>query len=250
MLRSIAHADLLADFHSRLGIVPDYEAILEAGYRRLISPGETVIDVGAHTGRHTRVFAELVGPSGRVLAFEPIPEIGALIETPPQVTVFPFALSDQNGTASFVHATGTPQESGLRERIYNQPHEAKPRTITVKVRRLDEVAAPYDHVSFIKIDIEGAEIACLNGARETIERHRPFISVEYGALAYVPYGNTKQTLYGLASDLNYRLGDMFGALCTSAEEWEYICDRSYWDFFMIPHEQVSDWHRRLGATPP
>lgn len=53
----------------------DYEGLLEAFYSRLPLNGSTVIDVGAHTGRHAIPLATLVGASGIVHAFEPIPEI-------------------------------------------------------------------------------------------------------------------------------------------------------------------------------
>ena len=54
----------MARFHTTHGIIPDYEHILEDDYRRLVSRGTTVIDVGAHAGRHTAVFADLVGAEG------------------------------------------------------------------------------------------------------------------------------------------------------------------------------------------
>jgi tRNA A58 N-methylase Trm61 len=79
---AIIHAKLLEAFHKRYGIIPDYESILECNYRRLIGPGDTVIDIGAHVGRHTSVFGEIVGPKGTVWAFELLPQqlmvLGAL----------------------------------------------------------------------------------------------------------------------------------------------------------------------------
>ncbi len=55
------------------GQVPDYERILRQGYSRFLAPGDVVVDVGAHTGLHLVAFADLVGPTGKVHAFEPIP---------------------------------------------------------------------------------------------------------------------------------------------------------------------------------
>ena len=70
---AVVHAKLLGAFHNRYGIIPDYEHILECNYRRLIGPANTVFDIGAHVGRHTRIFSEIVGPQGAVWAFEPLP---------------------------------------------------------------------------------------------------------------------------------------------------------------------------------
>jgi len=63
------------------------------------------IDIGANWGSHTHVMLEEVGPGGRVLAFEPDPELAARLTgwqaRFPNLSVFPIALSDHEGTAQF-----------------------------------------------------------------------------------------------------------------------------------------------------
>jgi hypothetical protein len=54
-------------------VIPDYEGMLEAVYRNALQPGDILIDVGAHVGRHAVPMTGVVGPTGRVLAFEPLP---------------------------------------------------------------------------------------------------------------------------------------------------------------------------------
>jgi len=160
MSRAAVHANLLADFHNRFGIVPDYEHVLECGYRNLIASGDTVVDVGAHTGRHTAIFADLVGPNGLVLAFEPLPEARSLMEARgfgPQVRSLPFALADIAGRAPFIHARGTPEESGLRRKTYNRPDLVHPEEIEVDTRRLDDFLGDFSRLAFVKIDVEGAD---------------------------------------------------------------------------------------------
>ena len=135
------HAALLAQLHSQYGVVPDYEYILECGYRRIIPVDATVIDVGAHAGRHTTIFSDLVGPGGTVLAFEPLPHLAMALRDrgfDHRVQVHECALSDFAGCSSFTYMRGTPGESGLRERISNAPLQADPVTIEVRVRQLDE----------------------------------------------------------------------------------------------------------------
>ena len=176
------HAALLARFHTRYGIVPDYEHILECSYRSLIPAGTTVIDVGAHGGRHTAIFSDLVGPDGVVVAFEPLPHLVASLQDREfgcQVQIHACALSDFSGRSSFTHMRGTPGESGLRERISNYPQQADPVSIDVEVRQLDEFLSDIVRLSFIKIDIEGGEVACLRGGSRLLKHFRPFISVEY-----------------------------------------------------------------------
>jgi len=245
-----AHAKLLARLHA-CGSVPDYERILESSYRNLIDFGSTVIDIGTHEGRHTEVFSGLVGPNGAVLAFEPLPYLARALEERciNHVRVFEFALSDFSGPSRFVHARGTPAESGLRERVYNLPQAADPVTIEVAVRKLDdflpEISQP---VSFIKMDIEGAEVSCLRGGTRTLARFRPFVSVEYGIGAYGAYGLTARSLHDAATAIGYQIGDMFGAVCPDLRTWERVCDLSYWDWFLVPRERMKVWRARCATT--
>ena len=68
---------------------------------RLISPGDWVLDIGANIGQYTKRFSELVGDSGRVIAFEPVPDTFELLTANAQrfrqknVTLFNAAASDQ-----------------------------------------------------------------------------------------------------------------------------------------------------------
>jgi FkbM family methyltransferase len=247
----VSNSSLIHLFHTRFGIIPDYERVLEATYRLLIKPGDTVIDIGAHIGRHTRCFAELVGPTGRVLAFEPLPHcyerlVADFPEAP--VRAWNLALADTEGTSNFVYARGQPEESGLKERIFNYPELADPTTITVQVRTLDsfldEIVSP---LAFIKIDTEGAEIAILRGATTLLTRHRPVVSVEYGKPGYSVWGHEAATLFDLAQSLNYCVADIFGALCPDRDSWEKAVDYSYWDWFLVPQERVDFW--KSGIYP-
>ncbi|MCP1831760.1 FkbM family methyltransferase [Bradyrhizobium sp. USDA 4532] len=229
---------------------PDYEATLEQKYRRLISPGDLVIDIGAHSGRHTSVFSELVGPTGRVWAFEPLPEVRNAIVPRDCLRIYPFALSDRAGTATFTRVEGALEESGLRQKIYNRPDlVTKLDKFEVEVRALDDFAGELDGLSFIKIDVEGNEIAVLNGARKALAENRPFLSVEYGYPSYSAYGHSRQTLFKAAESMQYRIGDFFGSIVSDLDEWEHTCDVSYWDWFLVPVERSEEWSRRISQEP-
>jgi FkbM family methyltransferase len=249
MQRAIAHIEVIQSLR-RAGIVPDFEAVLESTYRRLIRPGDTVIDVGAHHARHTVVFAELVGPSGSVHAFEPLPNIVAWLQArhlPSQIAIYPFALGTGDGPTEFVHAKGTPAESGLKRRAsYNRPDLVKPETITVELRRLDAFVDRIRDVRYIKMDIEGGEVDCLRGAARLITRDRPYISAEYGMATYEPYGHTVRTLLAQAESMGYVVGDLFGAAVEDAEAWIRICDRGMWDWYLIPRERLAEWTASLA----
>ena len=145
---------------------------------RVLGPGSSGIDVGAHDGLY---LAELVrlAPQGRHWAFEPIPHLAAaLTERFPTVEVHAGALGDRPGPAAFRFVEGAPQNSSFMRRPWDPPVVDDFRPITVEVERLDDVV-PADHrVEFVKIDVEGTELEVLRGAEATLRRSRPFIAFE------------------------------------------------------------------------
>lgn len=229
----------------------DYEAILETQYRKWISPGDTVIDIGAHVGRHLRALIECVGNGGRAYAFEPLPfafqELRSRFSAR-NVTIHNCAIGERASISSFTYATGTPEESGLRERIFNNPVLARPTCITVDVRTLDSFTSDFSGLHFIKIDTEGGEIGCLRGATRTIDRFRPVISVEYGRAGYSIYGNTSESLYDFAESCGYAIFDIFVNELHSRKDWGHACDSIYWDYFMVPIERKSEFVSRVARA--
>jgi FkbM family methyltransferase len=228
------------------GVSFDYEKLVEDHYSRWVQSGDTVVDVGSHTGRHLSKLTECVGEHGQVVAFEPLPFAYKILAEAfhlPNVTLHNVALSDRHGQAEFIYATGTPQESGLKERIYNDPDRAKPRRIIVNLGQLDDHDSDLNGLSFIKIDIEGGEIHCLHGARRVIEHYRPVISLEYGFPSYSVYGHNKVTLFDFASENDYILFDVFLNSLEERADWELACDSIYWDYFMVPREKLDQFKR-------
>ena len=114
------------------------------------------------------------------------------------------------------------------------------------IRRLDEFLPNISNLRFVKIDVEGGEIACLRGAVRLLSKFRPYVSVEYGRPSYSAYGLSARSLYDIADSINYMIGDLFGGVCPDCATWEHVCDLSYWDWFLIPKEQVREWQARLA----
>ncbi|MBU9359544.1 FkbM family methyltransferase [Burkholderia multivorans] len=226
----------------------DFENMLQTHYRRWIQPGDTVVDIGAHKGRHLQHFMNCVGSRGRVIAFEPLPIQHSLLRKKYRgnsVSIHRIALSDEIGQTEFTYARGTPEESGLKPRIYNFPRRANPTKIKVNVDRLDNFTSNLSTLSFVKIDTEGGEIGCLRGATETLTRLRPIVSVEYGYPSYSGYGYTRDTLFDLASEKGYVLYDVFLNSLAERADWHIACDSIYWDFFMIPAERQEEFISKI-----
>mgnify|MGYP002631971377 CR=1 FL=1 len=245
---AIAAAEVLRRLH--LGVVvPDYEQLLVQTYSNFIKPGSVAIDVGAHAGRHTEHLARFAGDNGKVVAFEPIPHLFAKLKKTFKgnkvVDLRPFALSRFPGTLPFKIVRNLPELSGLKERVFDRA-VLNVETIIVTVSTLDEQLADLDRVDYIKIDVEGAEIDCLHGAVNTLTKFRPLVSVEYGEPSYSVYGHQASTLLEFALDNDYVLSDFFTNVIDDHETWQAVCNRSYWDYMLVPKERVAWWQALFG----
>ena len=140
-------------------------------FEQLLRPGHTVLDVGANVGYYTLLASVLVGDAGRVHAFEPEPKNAGFlrrhtsINRRDNVRVEQAAVSDREGTARFDFGSGS-----------GTGHLADAGAIKVRTLRLDDYCAQHGLApNAIKIDVEGAEMSVLHGARETLVRHRPIL---------------------------------------------------------------------------
>jgi len=139
---------------------------------RLLRPGDVFFDIGAHAGYFTLLASSLVGPSGVVVAFEPLPQNLIALRRQLQVNhltnvrVIAAAVSDAAGTARFDLAAGT--QFG---------HLSASGALEVRTVRLDDLtssgALPMPRC--LKIDVEGAEVAVLRGAERMMRASRPTI---------------------------------------------------------------------------
>lgn len=157
-----------------LASLPEEFSAIDA-YLRWTKPmaGETVFDVGAYCGVFTYVLSRLVGPAGRVIAFEPDPINREILlrnvcrHGLQNVTVEVAALSNNEGWRIF-NSQGC-LGSGFAACA---DRSARGSSITVRAMTLDAACQHYGVPSFVKIDAEGAEIEILSGARDLLSSHR------------------------------------------------------------------------------
>jgi len=146
-----------------------YEPTQTRLFEELVKPGDVVYDIGAHFGYYTLLSSKLVGENGKVLAFEPSPANLARLyrhielNDRKNVQVLELAVSDHEGTAHFETRTG----SGVGHLAADGPLE-------VKLTTLDSLSQfPLPQV--MKIDVEGAEVGVLHGAKALFEKCKPVI---------------------------------------------------------------------------
>ncbi len=160
----------------------------EENFHRLLHRPGTLVDIGAHDGLLTIPLARL--PGSRVLAFEPLPNAFARLqaalhatfgEAPANVECHHLALGDHQGSITLAMPVldGVAQEQWASTAKDYAAHVSARVTVerfTVPMRSLDDFALA--DVTAIKLDAEGAEYEILRGARETLLRCRPVLTLE------------------------------------------------------------------------
>lgn len=150
-----------------------YEPSVTGHLVATLHPGDTCIDAGSHLGYETLLMAQLVGPSGRVLALEPTPETFAMLDANIErndlhhVVAVAVAAGDAAGEARFA-SRGTSLTNSLARHLDDDTA-----TIEVRVDTLDALAHAHladRPVRLVKIDVEGAEEQALAGAASLIDR--------------------------------------------------------------------------------
>lgn len=126
-----------------------------------LAPGDTFVDIGANFGLFSAVAAKKVGPTGRVVAIEPHPELVRRLKFNihangfEHVTIVETAVGDQTGEATLYVNTGSFAESSLKADVGRGSHRATRVPIATLAKIVDDAAL--SRIDALKIDIEGYE---------------------------------------------------------------------------------------------
>ncbi len=146
----------------------------------LINSGNTVLDVGANIGSHTLAFSKTVGPNGQVFAFEPQDKIFDILNKNIQlnqitnVQLFQLPVGAILGQKVDIPKFTYDEQfnfggASLKDRFYKEYYQLP--TATIDSLYLNEC-------HLIKADVEGFESEVVQGALETVKKHRPFLYLE------------------------------------------------------------------------
>ncbi|HMD51725.1 MAG TPA: FkbM family methyltransferase, partial [Solirubrobacteraceae bacterium] len=164
----------------------------------------TYVDVGTNRGQVLRE-AVRIAPRARHIAFEPIPALAQEIGREfPNVDCRNKAIGARSETAEFCYFHELHGWSGLRRNPEISDARGRPEFITVEVSTLD---AELDGVtpSVVKIDVEGAEVAAIEGGRSLLARARPLVIFEHVYAAAALYGAVPGAPWDLLSELAYEI---------------------------------------------
>jgi FkbM family methyltransferase len=233
---------LIAAGSSEIGDL--FERISESFYAKVVRSGDTVVDGGAHTGRHTIPLARLVGAEGLVVAFEPLPsaaqKLSQLLDGSglnERVQLRGQALGSERGRRDFFVVNNMPEFSGLRSRQYVGfvPDQTQ---IQVDVDTIDSALSMRGvrrSVSFLKLDLEGGEFRALQGAERTLRSHGPCCVFENG-LASSADGYSADEFFGYFAHIGYELYDILGCRVSEAC-W---VQPGPWQFVAMPRAHSGD----------
>jgi FkbM family methyltransferase len=162
-----------------------WEMWLTAFVARTVLEGMFVLDVGANFGYYSVLMADLIGPDGKLIAFEPNPRAADAADATLFVngfesrsTVMRSAVSDTAGSVAFAIPHHEPKNARMVPDGYTSDGED---VIQVSTVTIDEICRNERRVDFIKIDAEGGEYKIFQGMRELIARDRPTIILEFNA---------------------------------------------------------------------
>jgi FkbM family methyltransferase len=184
-----------------------YKERIEAGpveaLRKFIPGGTLVIDVGANIGFFTTRFADWTGPQGHVVAIEPdLENFGSLEQRLRQ--------HGSIGRTTRLNAVAASQPGSLflkRNEVHPGDHKIATDGEGIKVAAvaIDDIVAEHASrdVSMIKIDVQGAEMVVLAGARKVLQERSAALFIEVDEKALTAFGTSSHALFAHLQSFGY-----------------------------------------------
>lgn len=189
----------------------DLRSEAEVAARFILRPRPVIFDIGANRGDWSAALLQLVGAyDPQLYLFEPQPACQELIRARnlPRAVIVPAAVGERPGSTELIsHAPGSPVASlYVRRDTYHQFASTELRE-TVPVVNVDTIMTKYaiDKVDFMKVDVEGHELAVLSGARQALSSKRiGALSFEFGS-GQINSRNFFHDFWDLLHPLGYRV---------------------------------------------
>ncbi len=238
----------------QLRLIDEDEMVLLEDFIKL---GDTVMDLGANFAYYTERMSKIVGPNGKVYAFEPIPftfEVFRMLVKKfrlNNVSYYQKGVSEKNETVRFrvpkmdygTLSTGQAHISGRKNENDEGYKFTKEETFDCDVVSLDEF---YNNsmpgLSFIKIDIEGAELFALRGAKNLINLYKPSILIEINPVFLEGFGLKESDLLEFIDSMGYETFHFN----KDTGKLDIIKNKPLWeDNFILVHRSKIDSHKNI-----
>lgn len=165
-----------------------------AAWKRIVRPGDAVIDGGANYGYWTLVASRLVGPIGKVFSFEANPPTVGRLQANVEasgvmnVCIYPVALAAEDGVATINNACSN--TIGGHASLRRHEGWTWETTVDVPTAAADSIASRqhWPRIRLVKLDVEGAELAALQGITDLLVRDRPYLTVEWNVTSAAAFG--------------------------------------------------------------
>jgi FkbM family methyltransferase len=186
-----------------------YELPLQKAFAAYVQPGNVFYDIGANIGFFTVLAAQLVGKSGQVYAFEPVPEnaervrYNAKLNQFKNVTVFQKAVSANKGEGNLLLAH---HSGGATLSTVGTPPDLRG-SMQVELVCVDDLVAQkkMKPPTAVKVDVEGAEIEVLKGMLKTIDQYKPIIFYEVDDGNKESFQQKSDALESFIRELGYKI---------------------------------------------
>ncbi|QEG20297.1 FkbM family methyltransferase [Mariniblastus fucicola] len=210
--------------------------------RRMFQSGDVVLDVGAHFGRYTVPLAQIVGPDGKVFAFEPVDSAYKLLtrivsqSQLSNVELFNCAMGDGDTAQKMViplkdgvevqsRAALSVGEQSAIDLENNSVQDVECETVDAFVNR-----AKLTKLSFLKCDVEGAEYLVMKGGQNTLQRFAPVVLLEIESRHTSKFGYTPVEMVQYMKSLGYRVYVVAEGKLSEVSEPSSDCN----NYFFVP----------------
>jgi len=176
---------------------------IEQAMRLVIQSDSNCIDIGCHIGSALSLIMRLA-PKGRHIAFEPVPSKALWLKRKfPEVEVKALALGDKREKLTFYQNRSRPGFSGFAKDAASPDDVVE---LSVDCEMLDNMVEAGRRYAYVKIDVEGAELLVLKGARKLIARDSPVVLFESSYDGAPRLGLNRDDLFNLfVNELGYQV---------------------------------------------
>ena len=183
-----------------------------------LSKHSNCIDVGCHMGEIMDLMSN-GAPHGQHFGFEPIPKYYQfLVEkylNNKNIHLYNCALSEHSGETTFNFVKSNPAYSGIKERKFDRSGESV-EIINVSLQKLDDLIPITTKIDLIKIDVEGAELLVLRGAKNIIKMHKPIVVFEHGLGGADVYGFGPKDVFDYFAEMDMHISNLGAYLKNAA----------------------------------